>query len=240
MIVSGFHAVDEALRSPEGSLRRVLVARGKGGKRLQEIVDRARNRKVTLQFVAPEALRRLTGTDHHQGVAAELSEIRLWDLEDFLVQSPDFLLLLDGVEDPHNLGAVLRTADGAGIEGVLLPDRHSCPVTPAVVQVSAGAAHHIPVVRVGNVAQTLEKLKDRGFLVVGLDMEGKSDLSAIDLASPLVLVVGGEHRGIRRLVKEKCDFLVSLPMRGQVESLNLSVATGIFVYQVLSHRIPRP
>jgi 23S rRNA (guanosine2251-2'-O)-methyltransferase len=165
-------------------------------------------------------------------MAAAASE----DLASVLERKPNLILLVDGVEDPHNLGAVLRTAEAVGVGGVVLPKRHSCGISAAVVKASAGAALHLPVARVVNVARALGQCKEAGYWTVGLDMGGAQSVSQLDTTLPLVLVVGGEDRGLRRLVKEKCDFLVALPLKGKISSLNLSVAAGVVLYQILEKR----
>lgn len=236
MIVYGVNPVLEALRSESAKVMRLIVSRGKVGRRLQQIIDLARSRSIPLHFEPPEVLSRKAETARHQDVLAELAEVGYSDLDDLLAKNPTFLLTLDGVEDPRNLGAVLRTAEACGVDGVLIPERHSAGLTAAAVKASAGAALHLPVARVGNVARTLERLKEKGFWTVGLDMSGKPGLQDIDATLPLAVVVGGEDRGIRRLVAEKCDFLVSLPMRGKVSSLNLSVAAGILLFQIAEKR----
>jgi 23S rRNA (guanosine2251-2'-O)-methyltransferase len=236
MTLHGINSVTEALESGKARLEKIYITRGKANPRLQKIIDLARSRGVPLHFEQPELLARKAGTAKHQDVVAETGEIRYLDLEKLLKHRPSLLLALDGVEDPHNLGAVLRTAEAAGVEGVLLPQRRTSPVTPTVVKTSAGAALHLPICRVGNLVQALERLKQEGLWVVGLDMKGNTRIEEIDRSLPLVVVVGGEHQGVRRLVAKNCDFLVSLPMKGRVSSLNLSVAAGILLYQLLMGR----
>lgn len=232
MIVFGVNSVLEAMESSAAHIESVSVAGKRGNPRLQEIIDKAREAGVPVHFEPPEALTRKAGTRGHQSVIAELSEVKLVDLEDILGSTPGRVLLLDGVEDPRNLGAVLRTAEAIGVSAVLLPQRHSCGVTPTVVRTSAGAALHLRFGRIGNVVQTLERLKEAGYWRIGLDMRGSEDVSGIDRSSRLVVVVGGEDRGLRRLVREHCDFLIRLPMRGKVSSLNLSVAAGVLLYSL--------
>ena len=232
MVVFGVNSVLEALAAAGAHIENVCVAGKRGNPRLQEIIDRARERGIPVHFEPPEALTRKAGTRAHQSVIAELSEVSLVTLDEILVTRPRRVLLLDGVEDPRNLGAVLRTAEAVGVTAVLLPQRRSCGVTPTVVRTSAGAALHLSVGRIGNVVQALEKLKEAGYWRIGLDMRGSEDSSTIDRSSPLVIVVGGEDRGLRRLVRDHCDFLVRLPMRGRVNSLNLSVAAGVLLYSL--------
>lgn len=239
MIVFGVNAVTEALQSETAKITRLLISRGKGGSRLQRLVDLARSRSVPVHFEPVEALTRKAETSRHQDVVAELAGAPYLGLDSLLQRRPTLLLLVDGVEDPRNLGAVLRTAEACGVEGVLLPERHSCGLTPVVVKASAGAAVHLAVSRIGNVSQTIQKLQGLGFWVVGLDMSGGNDLDAVDASGPLLVVVGGEDRGVRRLVARNCDFLVSLPMSGKVSSLNLSVAAGILLFQIARQRSKR-
>ncbi len=238
MIVFGVNSVLEALASSSAHIERVTVAGKRGNARLQEIIDRARELGIPIHFEPPESLTRRAGTRAHQSVIAELSEVALASLEEVLAARPERILLLDGVEDPRNLGAVLRTAEAIGIRSVLLPKRHSCGVTPTVVRTSAGAALHLQIGRIGNVVQALGQLKESGYWSVGLDMRGSEHPEGIDPTSPLVIVIGGEDRGLRRLVREHCDFLIRLPMRGQVSSLNLSVAAGILLYSLFSDVSP--
>ena len=233
MIIHGINAVTEALQEEKPNLERILITRGRTNPRLQTIIDLARAHGVPVQFQPLEALTRKAETARHQDVVAELSAGTLASLEEILEAKPKLILALDGVEDPRNLGAVLRTAEAVGADGILLPKHHSCGITPAVVQVSAGAALHLKIARIGNLVTTLESLKEQGFWVVGLDMQGKSTAREIDPDTKLVVVIGGEHRGVRPLVRQHCDFLISLPMKGRVSSLNLSVAAGILLYQLM-------
>ena len=233
MIIYGINPVLEALESSTSRIERIVVARGKHSGRIQEVIDRARSNGIAVHFEPVEGLHRRAGGKGHQMVLAEIAEITFQSLDSILDGQPNRLLVLDGVEDPRNLGAVLRTAEAAGIDSILLPQRHTSGVTPTVVKTSAGAALHVKIAKIGNVTETLKRLKEAGYWTVGLDMKGREGLGQIDPASKLVLVVGGEDRGLRRLVRENCDFLVRLPMRGQVSSLNLSVAAGILFYLLL-------
>ncbi|MFB3906719.1 MAG: 23S rRNA (guanosine(2251)-2'-O)-methyltransferase RlmB [Acidobacteriota bacterium] len=233
MIIHGINTVTEAVREEKPNVERILITRGRSSPRLQNIIDLARARGIPVQFQPLEALTRKAETPRHQDVVAELSAGALATVGEILESHPQLVLALDSVEDPRNLGAVLRTAEAAGAGGILLPRHHSCGITPAVVQVSAGAALHLRIARVGNLVTTLETLKEQGFWVVGLDMQGKNTVREIKPGARLVVVIGGEHRGVRPLVRRHCDFLISLPMRGRVSSLNLSVAAGILLYQLM-------
>lgn len=232
MIIYGVHPVTEALRSTTGRPECIWISREKSGERLEKIARLARERGVPVRFESTKTLTKKAATSRHQEVVAQLAAPTYLDLDHLLEQNPTLLVLVDGVEDPHNLGALLRTADAAGVEGILLPQRRSCGITPAVVRASAGATLHLNISRVGNIVHALEVLKQRGFWIVGLDMRGQTSLQQLDAHLPTALVVGGEHQGVRKVVLQHCDFLVSLPMRGMVSSLNLSVAAGIALYQL--------
>lgn len=236
MVIYGINPVQEALQSHSQKIEKILMAQGKSAPRLQQILLLARQQCLPIRFESSEVLKKTAGTDRHQGVVAIVGLAGYVSLEEILATSPSLLLLLDGVEDPQNLGAVLRTAEAAGVDGVLLPERRSCGLTAAVFKASAGAAAHLKITRVVNVARTLESLKEAGFWIVGLDASGTMRPDQIDPRLRLVLVAGSEHKGVRRLVRGKCDFLVALPMKGKVSSLNLSVAAGILIYHVILMR----
>lgn len=230
MYIFGIHPVSEALQATPERVQRLIVVRGKTSPRLQVLIDQARAAAIPVVFEPEEALNRRAQGLPHQSVGAELASVPLTDLEAALERRPSRILLADGVEDPRNLGALLRTAEAAGVKTVLFPARHGCGITPTVLRASAGAALHLDLVQIGNTVRTLEVLKAQGYWVVGLDMRGQEDWSAVDTGSRLVLVVGGEDRGLRRLVRQHCDYLLRIPMRGRVSSLNLAVAAGILMY----------
>lgn len=221
----------EALRAGH-SLDRVLIARGAGGPRLQEIIDLARERSLSVRFESREALDRASNGAAHQGVLAFGAAERYAELDDVLSGAgTQLLVVLDGVEDPHNLGAIVRTAHAAGASAILIPDRRAAGLTEVVAKAAAGALEHLPVVRIGNVSQTLETLKKRGFWIYGLDQRGPQLYSETDYAKPTVLVLGGEGQGLHQLVKKHCDVLVRIPMAGAISSLNVSVAAGIVLFE---------
>ncbi len=236
MIIYGINPVIEAFQSEASPPERIWTTRGKSNPRLQKIIHMARSQGVPVHFESSGVIAKKASTDHHQEIVAEISAIPYTNLENILEAEPALLLLVDGVEDPRNLGALLRTAEAAGVGGVFIPNRRSCAITPAVFKSSAGAALHLRISRIGNVVQTLQTLKKRGFWVVGLDIQGEASVSQIDVSLPIVVVVGGEHQGIRKLVRKHCDFLLSLPMKGKVSSLNLSVAAGVLLYEILLRR----
>jgi 23S rRNA (guanosine2251-2'-O)-methyltransferase len=228
-VLAGIHPVREALKAGR-TLDRILVARGAGGPRLQEIIDLAREHSVPVRFEPREALDRASNNATHQGVVAFGAAERYADL-DQVQQGAQLLVLLDGVEDPHNLGAIIRTAHAAGAAAVLVPDRRAAGLTETVAKAAAGALEHLPVVRIGNVTQTLESLKAKGFWIYGLDERAKDSYSEIDYARPTVIVLGGEGQGLHQLVKKHCDVLVRIPMSGAISSLNVSVAAGIVLFE---------
>jgi 23S rRNA (guanosine2251-2'-O)-methyltransferase len=223
--------VREALRAGR-PLDRLLIARGAGGPRLQEIIDLARERSVSVRFEPREALDRASNGAAHQGVVAFGAAERYAELDHVLSGAgAGLLVVLDGVEDPHNLGAIVRTAHAAGASAILIPERRAAGLTEVVAKAAAGALEHLPVVRVGNVSQTLEMLKKRGFWIYGLDQRGSQLYSETDYARPTVLVLGGEGQGLHQLVKKHCDLLVRIPMAGAISSLNVSVAAGIVLFE---------
>lgn len=228
-MIAGVHPVREALLAGRG-LDRVLIARGAGGARLQEIIDLARECSIPLRFEPREALDRISNSATHQGVVA-LGAAHAYAELDQVLPGASLLIVLDGVEDPHNLGAIIRTAHAAGASAVIVPDRRAAGLTETVAKAAAGALEHLPVVRVGNVNQTLEDLKKRGFWIYGLDERGGELYTATDFAAPTVFVMGGEGRGLHELVKKHCDALVRIPMSGAIASLNVSVATGVVLFE---------
>jgi 23S rRNA (guanosine2251-2'-O)-methyltransferase len=227
-ILSGIHPVGEALRAGH-ALERILVAQGAGGARLQEIIDLARKAKVPLRFEARAALDRLAESSAHQGIVAVAATRKYGSLEE--VESANLLVVLDGVEDPHNLGAIVRTAHAAGAGAVIIPERRAAGITDVVAKAAAGALEHLPVVRVSNVNRTLEELKERGMWIYGLDERGTEDYDKVDFAENSVIVLGGEGAGLHEQVRKKCDLLVRIPMAGKISSLNVSVAAGVVLFE---------
>jgi len=227
--LSGIHSVREALQAGH-PIERVVVAQGAAGPRLQEIIDLCRGRGIPVRFEQRTMLDRMSGTSTHQGVVAVGAAHRYKELGD-IPAGARLVVVLDGVEDPHNLGAVLRTADAVGAAAVVIPERRAVGLTDVVGKAAAGALEHVPVVRVSNVNRALEHLKERGFWIYGLD-ERSSDLySAIDYATPTAVVLGGEGKGLHEQVRKHCDGLVRIPMAGHVSSLNVSVAAGVVLFE---------
>ncbi len=238
--ITGIHAVREALAAGR-PLQSLLIARSRHGERLQEIVQLARRNNVPVRFEERSQIDRAAGTREHQGVVAFIAAESTVSLEDVLAldRSPaavGLLVILDGVEDPHNLGAIIRTALAAGARAVVIPERRSVGLTDASVRASAGAAAHLPVARVTNLARAIEEIKNAGYWIVGLDERAAKSYTEVDFTFPIALVFGGEGKGLHQLVKERCDFLVSLPTAGPVRSLNVSVAAGVALFEVVRQR----
>jgi 23S rRNA (guanosine2251-2'-O)-methyltransferase len=240
-VLIGRNAVMEALKSGRG-INKLLVARGDREGSIHEIISLAKERGIVVEFVEKTRIEAIAGSLRHQGVLAYVSPVEYAELEDILASAGEkgqapFLLLLDELEDPHNLGALLRTADAVGVHGVLIPKRRSCPLSSTVAKTSAGAVEYVPVARIGNVVQTIRGLKEKGLWVVGADVDGTNDYYDANLTGPIVLVIGSEGKGLARLTKENCDFLVRLPMLGKINSLNASVAGSILMYETLHQRL---
>lgn len=235
--IAGRNPVAEALRSGR-ALNKVMVQDGARG--VTEIISAAREKGVAVEFVKSDKLDKLAQGVRHQGVVAYVAPVEFKTLEDALKKAAakgeaPFLLLLDELQDPQNLGALIRTADAAGVHGILLPKRRSCPLNAVVAKISAGAVEYVPVIQIGNIVQQLKDLKKQGFWVAGADMDGEPCTKA-NLTGPLVLVIGAEGKGLGRLVKENCDIIVSLPMQGGVNSLNAAAAGAVLMYEVVRQR----
>lgn len=234
--IEGRHPVLEALRAGR-ALRKLVVSRaGATGRGMHDLIGEARRRGVPVQEVDPAVLDRLARTRAPQGVIAYAAAHAVVDLDDVLQQSREraeapFLLLLDGVEDPGNLGAILRSAEAAGVHGVVIPRHRAAGLSPVVATASAGAIEHVPVAQLSNLSIAIERLKREGLWVIGADAGAQVDLYDVSLQPPLALVVGGEGRGLSRLVRERCDRLVRIPMHGLTASLNVSVAAAILLFE---------
>jgi 23S rRNA (guanosine2251-2'-O)-methyltransferase len=238
--IFGRNSVIEALKSGR-SINKIMIAKGDRQGSIKELVGVAKTQGVVVQEVESAKLEALAGGARHQGVAASVSPVAFAEIEDILAAAgakneAPFLILLDELEDPHNVGAILRTADASGVHGVLMPKRRSCPLSGTVAKASAGAVEYVPVARIGNIVQTMKDLKQQGLWFVGADMDGDKDYYEADLTGPIAIVIGSEGQGMGRLVKENCDFLVKIPMRGKITSLNASVACSLLLYEVLRQR----
>ncbi len=237
-LICGINPVLEALGAGTRHFDRLLVVKGLRNKRISDAISRAGHLGIPLRFEARETLDRMAAGVPHQGLIAVVSAKPVTTIEKVLeeARTPALVVVLDGVEDPRNLGAILRTVEAAGADGVLLPDRHSAGLSETVNRASAGGLEHVKVASIGNVVQAIEALKKRGLWIVGFDASGTERWDAIDYRRPIAIVLGGEGRGIRRLVREHCDHLVSIPLFGHVGSLNVSVAAGVALYEAVRQR----
>ncbi|MFV9511680.1 23S rRNA (guanosine(2251)-2'-O)-methyltransferase RlmB [Tepidibacillus sp. LV47] len=238
--ILGKNPVYEALKS-DRSINKIYIAEGIQKSSLQKILALAKEKGVITQYYPKKKLDQMTENKNHQGIVASIAAYEYTELRDLVSEAKKanhlpFLVLLDEIEDPHNLGSILRTCDVVGVDGVIIPKRRSVGLTPTVSKTSAGAIEYVPVSRVTNLAQTIDYLKDEGFWIVGTDAAADQMYHEIDYKMPVVIVIGSEGKGISRLVKEKCDFMVKLPMQGHINSLNASVAAGIILYEVYRNR----
>jgi 23S rRNA (guanosine2251-2'-O)-methyltransferase len=239
-VLYGLHPVEEAIRSGSRQLDHVSVARERRDDRLERLIQLCRTVGIRVSLEPRDQLTRIAKTDMHQGVLALVKERQFLSIEDLLTPKEEgqhrFFLALDGIEDPHNLGALLRTADGAGVDGVILPERRSAPVTATVAKTSAGASEHVRIARVTNLVRALEQMKQKHVWVLGLDERGTPDYTEYDFKTDCVLVLGREGAGLHDLVKKTCDHLLRIPMAGQVSSLNVSVAGAVVMYEAMRQR----
>lgn len=242
LTIEGRNAVLEAFRSGK-TIDRLFVLDGCQDGPVRTIVREAKKHDTIVNFVPKERLDSMSETGHHQGVMAYAAAYEYAEVEDILKIAeekgePPFLFLLDGIEDPHNLGAIIRTANLAGAHGVIIPKRRAVGLTAMVARTSAGALNYTPVAKVTNMAATIEDLKKRGIWFVCADMGGES-MYRLNLTGPIGLVIGNEGEGVSRLVKEKCDMIASIPMKGDIDSLNASVATGVLAYEIVRQRLAK-
>ena len=237
-VVGGIQAVREALRAAPEKVRKIFVVQGPLDSRKREILTLARSQGVPVYRETKARIGRVRGEDAHQGVVAELTEISWMSLETLIAEAPDpaLLLVLDQVEDPRNLGAAVRAADGAGVHGVVMPERKTAPPSQVAIAASGGALFHARMARVTNLSNALAKLKEEGLWVVGLSPDARDPWYSFDYTVPLAVVVGSEGKGLRKRVAATCDALVSLPQLGEIGSLNLSVAAGVILYEVVRQR----
>jgi 23S rRNA (guanosine2251-2'-O)-methyltransferase len=240
--IYGVNSVTEALKARGRTFEWVGMAKERKDIRLQRLIEDCRRLKVPVRFLDRTELDHMAGTGAHQGVVAVTSAKQYNDLPDVIAAKRaqySLIVVLDGVEDPHNLGAILRTADAAGANGVVIPERRAAAVTGTVTKVSAGASEHMPIAKVTNIARSIEDLKDENVWTVGLDERSKQTYDALDYNMDCALVLGGEGKGLHDLVKRRCDFLVSIPMLGKVPSLNVSVAAAVVLYEIVRQRRAR-
>ncbi|WP_281273451.1 23S rRNA (guanosine(2251)-2'-O)-methyltransferase RlmB [Cohnella lupini] len=238
--LAGKHPILEAMKAGR-SINKIFVSAQAQRHLVQPIMDEAKIRGIVVQQVDKSKLDRLVPDMQHQGVVAQAAAVAYVEVEDLLARAAErgeapLIVLLDEVEDPHNLGSVLRTADCTGVHGVIIPKRRSASLTAVVAKTSAGAVEYVPVARVANLVQTMEKLKEAGLWIAGADAGAKEGFYDTNLTGPMAIVIGNEGQGLSRLVKERCDFILSLPMSGQINSLNASVAAGVILYEVVRQR----
>ncbi len=237
-MIAGKNPVLEALRAGR-EINKLWIAEGVKKTGIQELIDLAKERGVLVQFVPKQKVDKLA--DNHQGIVASVAAYDYSEIEDLFnaakAKNEDpFFLILDELEDPHNLGSIMRTADAIGVHGIIIPKRRAVGLTAVVAKASTGAIEHVPVVRVTNLAQTVDELKERGIWIAGTDAKGSADYRKMDATLPLAIIIGSEGKGMARLLKEKCDFLYHLPMVGHVTSLNASVAAALLMYEVYRKR----
>jgi len=239
--LTGFHAVEEALAAGR-ALDRIVIARGRHGERLEAIVRLAKSRGVPVRFEERPQIDRLAGTREHQGIAALAAAKPTLELEDLLRgKTPNgIIVLLDGVEDPHNRGAIIRTSLAAGASGIVIPERRAAGLSDTVERASAGALAHLPVARVKNLVRAMEEMKEAGYWLVGLDERAEKSYTEADFKIPVGIVFGGEGEGLHELTRKRCDFLVSIPTTGPVKSLNVSVAAGVVLFEAVRQRRNAP
>ncbi len=237
--IYGINPVREALKSRGKAIQYVAVARERHDDRLQKLIDECKHAGVSVRLITRQDLDRLAGNGGHQGAVAVTSGKKYCDLDELLANrraEHALLVVLDGVEDPHNLGAILRTADAAGADGVVIPERRAAGVSGIVAKASAGASEHLPVAQVTNISRTLDQLKSQNIWTIGLDERAPQSYDAMDYKMDCALVLGAEGKGVHDQVRKRCDFLVSIPMLGKVPSLNVSVAGAIVLYEIARQR----
>ncbi len=238
-LIYGINSVSEALKARGRTFEFVTIAKERHDLRLQRLIDECRRIGLPVRFVARAELDRMAGNVAHQGIVAVTSAKQYSELEDVITAKRgaySLILVLDGIEDPHNLGAIIRTADAAGVDGLIIPERRAAGVSGTVTKVSAGASAHVPIAKVTNIARTLQDLKNQSFWIVGLDERASPTYDTLDFNMNCALVLGAEGKGVHDLVRKSCDFLVSIPMLGKVSSLNVSVAAGVVLYEIVRQR----
>ena len=237
MQIEGRNAVLESLKNGR-EIDYIYIKKGENEGTINKIIGKANDMKIMIKVVDKNKLDEMSESKNHQGIIAVANEYRYFELEEILEQTREkagFFLILDEIEDPHNLGAIIRSAEASGVDAIIIPKRRACQVNATVEKTAAGATSHIKIVRVTNLAQTIEKLKESGIWIYSVDMDG-ADYTKTDLKGKIALVIGNEGKGISRLVKEKSDFTVSIPMKGHINSLNASVAASILMFEAVRQR----
>lgn len=240
-IIYGRNAVTEAIKSGM-PINKVLISSGEISGSLKAIMALVKEKHLVYQFVDKNKLNDITGTKNHQGVALYTSPAQYCEVDDILQKAKDaneapFVIILDEIQDPHNFGAIIRTADAVGAHGIIIPKRRSVQLTGTVAKTSAGASAHVPIARVSNIPATIDQLKEAGLWIAGTDLTGTVPFYKADFKGPIGIVIGSEGNGMGNLVTKKCDFIVTIPMKGEVSSLNASVAAGVVLYEVFKGRL---
>ena len=240
LVVEGRNAVAESFKAGK-TVDKLFILEGCKDGPLNSIIRQAKKKGTVINFVPREKLDQISKTGKHQGVIAILAAFDYAELDDVLAKAKEksedpFIFILDNIEDPHNLGAIIRTANLCGAHGVVIPKRRATGLTATVAKASAGAIYHTPVVKVTNISATIEELKNKGLWFVCADMDGES-MYKLDMKGPIALVIGNEGSGVSRLVKEKCDFIASIPIKGDIDSLNASVACGVLAFEIVRQRM---
>ena len=241
--IEGRNSVIELLESGR-DINKIFVQDGEKHGSINKIIAMASQRKILINTISKEKMKQMAQTENYQGIIAIVPPFDYVDIEDILSeakarQEDPFIVLLDGIEDPHNLGSIIRTAETAGVHGIVIPKRRAASVNATVNKVSAGAVEHLKIARVNNMVETMKYLKEQGLWICGTDMDTKTYYYSQDLTGPLAIVIGSEGFGMSRLVKENCDFLLKIPMRGKITSLNASVSAGIVMYEAVEQRLKK-
>lgn len=242
-LIEGRNAVIEVLRS-ERTVEQILVANGDVSGSINMILALAKEKKIVIKHVDRKKLDQLSQTGAHQGVIAQITPYNYCDIDDIINYAEEkgekpFIVILDEIEDPHNFGSIIRTAETCGVHGIIIPKRRNVGLTPAVYKASVGAIEHMKIAKITNINSAIDKLKERGIWVYGADMNGENYCYDIDFRGAVALIIGSEGKGILKLTKNKCDVLVKIPMVGNISSLNASVAGGILMYEVLKQKIKK-
>ncbi|MEA1960935.1 MAG: 23S rRNA (guanosine(2251)-2'-O)-methyltransferase RlmB [Bacillota bacterium] len=235
--LAGVNSIMEAIRGRR-KIHKIFVQEGRSGKKIDELIQLAEKKGIYYQYVDRQRIDSMYTQANHQGVVAQVEDYEYASIEEVFEAAAmkgeePFLLILDGIEDPQNLGSIIRTAECAGVHGVILPRHGAAEITAAVVRASAGAVEHMLICREANLVQTMKKLKEKGMWITGADMDGEAEYYSVPIPMPVALVIGGEGKGVKRLVRENCDLTVRIPMHGQVNSLNASVAAGLVIFEVM-------
>jgi len=239
-IIFGINAISAALKS-EQTIDKIFVSSSSNKNRFYNLLKIAKQKQIPVQFIPHQALNKKSGSEKHQGILAVVSDFSFLSLEQLIENSKSgkempLLVMLDGIEDPHNLGAIIRSAESAGFSCMIIQQRHSAPLSAVVSKTSAGAIMHLPIAKVINLSKAIDQLKEEGFWIIGSDGQANKSYWDLEVDLPLVVIIGSEGKGMRRLIKEKCDFVVQIPMFGETESLNASVAAGLLFYEIRRKR----